>query len=249
METFFGRVRCRLGCNTNPTAIQFTAAYKKLVLGANGRNFSISANVIGQDNTHSLDVFTSKKSGIQYLEKEYELEDELEDELDSLDPYLSEFKQSSIVYIAGFVKRKLQTKVKCMPCLEVVGSISNLNFNNSLTHLKDKGGLLYPSEDLIKVCQVTESKIENLKTNEQLFNDGKILHRICLKTTSTIITQYPGVFKAADHEAMHRYNLLKEASLIFAILRLKHLAKEKNREEKQTKIRRKLSKLVIFSHQ
>ena len=186
---------------------------------------------------------------IQYLEKEYELEDELEDELDSLDPYLSEFKQSSIVYIAGFVKRKLQTKVKCMPCLEVVGSISNLNFNNSLTHLKDKGGLLYPSEDLIKVCQVTESKIQNLKTNEQLFNDGKILHRICLKTTSTIITQYPGVFKAADHEAMHRYNLLKEASLIFAILRLKHLAKEKNREEKQTKIRRKLSKLVIFSHQ
>ena len=32
LEAFFGRIRARLGCNTNPTVIQFTAAYKRLYI-------------------------------------------------------------------------------------------------------------------------------------------------------------------------------------------------------------------------
>ena len=59
---------------------------------------------------------------------------------------------------------------------------------------------------------------------------------------------HPEVLKSEDHEALHRYSLIKETSLIFALLRLKHLAKEKNLQEKKFKIRKKLSRLVIISH-
>ena len=83
------------------------------------KNFIISANVIGQDESQALDVFDSKTLGIRYLEKKYELND-LEDEFDSLDSTLSEFQDSVIVYIAGFVKRKLQSEVKRLLCTEVI---------------------------------------------------------------------------------------------------------------------------------
>lgn len=248
MESFFGRVRCRLGCNTNPTTQQFTAAYKKLVLGACGKNFSISSNVIGQDETVALDVFSSKKSAIQYLEKKYDLVDDFEDEFESLDPTLTEFQDSAITYIAGFVKRKLQSEVKCLLCTEVINSTPSSISYNSLISRKDRGGLMYPSDDLIKICQVTESKIQDIRTNDKLFNDKQILHRINLKTVSTITTQYPGVYKHVDHDD-HRYNLLKQTALIYSILRLKHLAREYNREEKPSKMRKKLSKLILFAHQ
>ena len=134
MESFFGRVRCRLGCNTNPTTQQFTAAYKKLVLGACGKNFSISSNVVGQDETVALDVFSSKKSAIQYLEKKYDLVDDFEDEFESLDPTLTEFQDSAIMYIAGFVKRKLQSEVKCLLCTEVINSTpSSISYNSLIS--------------------------------------------------------------------------------------------------------------------
>lgn len=252
LESFFGRVRCRLGCNTNPTAKQFTAAYKKLVLGACGRNFSLSGNIIGQDETYSLDVFKTKTSGIQYIERELELEevqDELQDELESFDTNLSEFQNSAILYIAGFVKRKMQTTLKCQPCLETVNSKPTSFQGKSLIDLKDRGGLMYPSADLVKVCQVTESKIQVFKSDQTLFNRSNILQRICLKSTSTMLTQFPKVLKSSDHQNLHKYNLLNQISLIYSTLRLKHLAREKNREEKPTKLRKKLSKLILFAHQ
>ena len=108
---------------------------------------------------------------------------------------------------------------------------------------------MYPSDDLIQVCQVTEAKIQDLMSNATIFKDKKILQRICLKTTTTVFTQHPEVLKEAELEALHRYKLMKGTSLIFAVLRLKHLAKEKNIQEKKLRIRKKLSRLVIFSHQ
>ena len=91
-----------------------------------------------------MDLFTSRRSGVEYLEKVYkleeELDDKLEDELDSLDPFLSEFQESAIVYIAGYVQKKLFNKVqRCKVCLDIVNSRDSLNFRKSLIELKDKG--------------------------------------------------------------------------------------------------------------
>ena len=106
MTTFFGRVRCN-HVDRDVTLIlqhsnsqKYKNKYKKLVLGACKVNFSISANIISQDETQALDVFDSKTSGIRYVEKKYDLEDDLDHELDSLDSTLSEFQDSVIVYIA-----------------------------------------------------------------------------------------------------------------------------------------------------
>ena len=54
---------------------------------------------------------------------------------------------------------------------------------------------------------------------------------------------------SANHKEFHKYNLIKKISLVYIVLRLKHLAKEKNASETKSKIRKKLSKLILNSHQ
>ena len=71
----------------------------------------------------------------------------------------------------------------------------------------------------------------------------KFFYRINLRKVLTITTQYPGVYNNAEHEN-RRYNLLKQTWLIYSILRLK---REYNREEKPAKMRKKLSKLILFA--
>ena len=44
LETLFSVIRASLGSNNNPTVIQFTAAFKKILLGAANRSRSYFSN-------------------------------------------------------------------------------------------------------------------------------------------------------------------------------------------------------------
>ena len=112
--------------------------------------------------------------------------------------------------------------------------------------MKGRGNLWYPSADLIKICKIRKSKLQDLKTNNKLYNDQKILHRICVKT-STCMTQHPWILHQADHEALHKFNLIKETCLIYTVLRLIYLAKERKRNEKSARIRKKNCQNLYFS--
>ena len=149
------------------------------------------------------------------------------------------FQNSAILYIAGFVKRKLQTTLRCQPCLEAINLQPTSFHRKSLIDLKDRGGLMYPSADLVKVCQVTESKIQVFKSDQTLFNRSNIFQRICVKSTSTMLTQFPSVLKSSDHRNLHKYNLLKQISLIYSTLRL--------RKEPRTKLNQTPQKIVQIS--
>lgn len=68
---------------------------------------------------------------------------------------LSECSKEIIVYIAGFVSRRLQILIKCERCIQsLIGEKDNYLY--SLISQKNRGGLTYPSEDLIKVCKISE---------------------------------------------------------------------------------------------
>ena len=53
----------------------------------------------------------------------------------------------------------------------------------------------------------------------------------------------------ADHGELLKYSLLRETALLYTVIRLKHLAKEKNIDSKKSKIRKKFNKLVLFANQ
>ena len=43
-----------------------------------------------------------------------------------------------------------------------------------------RGGLIYPSKDLVKVCEISEKKIRETRNNRNLFYNKNILHYLCL---------------------------------------------------------------------
>jgi len=77
---------------------------------------------------------------------------------------LSHFSHEIIIYISGFVSHKLTSKIKCEICLlALIGKKDN--FLKTLISLKDNGGLVYPSNDVIDICVQTEKAMRTLGLN------------------------------------------------------------------------------------
>ena len=244
LEGFFACVRARLGCNTNPTVIQFTAAYKRLVLGGSGKNFSLAANILAQDNTECLDILTTVKNSMDYMDTQYELDEDVElmNEFESLDPVLNKFQTSCVKYISGFVQRKLSQKLKCKTCTDVITSSAPDRDRLGLTFMKDRGGLTYASHELSKVAEIAESKIQDAKMKDKLFCDRQILNRICLKTVSTCMTEHPDIFKKADHGELHTYSLHRETALLYTVLHI--LPRRRTWIQKSQKLEKSLTNFL-----
>jgi len=68
---------------------------------------------------------------------------------------LSQYSEEVIIYIAGFVSRKLGNTLACEFCVGVLFG-QKKNLMASLIKVKDRGGLAYPSDDVIKICTVCE---------------------------------------------------------------------------------------------
>ena len=136
----------------------------------------------------------------------------MEDEFDSLDYQISEFQSSTVEYIAGYIKLRLPSKLTCKFCVEIVTMDPPKLTQRGLTSMKDRGGLKYASEDLIKICLISEAKIQQAKSNEELFCNRQILNILCLKAVGTCLTQHPHLVEKANHEKFHTYNLIKYIS-------------------------------------
>ncbi|KAK5646591.1 hypothetical protein RI129_005055 [Pyrocoelia pectoralis] len=134
---FFSAIRSRGGYNNNPTAKQFEGAYKRLLLKTE-ISTSVSANCVQIDNTSILTISRHVT--------------ENEDILDfpNWSPYLIDVTK----YISGFVARKIAKSVKCSICVD---SVFALETNSQLLTRKNRGGLLYASSDVIKICQIAET--------------------------------------------------------------------------------------------
>lgn len=77
---------------------------------------------------------------------------------------LTEFKESVVEYIGGFVVRQVRKLLKCEVCCTHLVS-SSRDGPKKLVDVKDHGGLVRVSWDTNKVCQVAEQCIQNvLKT-------------------------------------------------------------------------------------
>lgn len=115
LETFFSAVRNRGGFNNNPTAREFIAAYKRLLVHADV-DISKYANNKVIDETVILNISPTSSistEGIDNLMHDYtEIQDFTEDENDH--DYLfhniwlcSDYKEDVVGYTAGFIVKKL----------------------------------------------------------------------------------------------------------------------------------------------
>lgn len=69
--------------------------------------------------------------------------------------HLSQCSNKIVAYIAGFVVYRLRKSLHCEVCIDVLTD-TNVTVMHSLIKLKTKGGLIYPSNDVIEICVCCE---------------------------------------------------------------------------------------------
>ena len=187
LEIFFGAIRAKGGFNNNPTASQFQAAYKRMLVHGQLKHLT-TGNCIP---LMELNILTCTKPEVainnttdhnRMTEDQPSLESDLvvPNDHDYLaDPTrLTEFSRNVIIYIAGFVIKALEGQIKCQQCFSALQSSEKLE--NTLQYMKDKGGLRYPSKSVIKICEIAEDTFKKNKiTNNK--NPMHFLIQECLK--------------------------------------------------------------------
>lgn len=164
IELFFGNIRAHGGANNNPTARQFAAAYKKLLVHVEIKK-SEKGNCTALEQVAILNCSSAverinRTSGPNFLEdSNYEAQEE---DIPEAISNMSEFSSQAIAYIAGYVVRVLIKNIKCDICATALTT----NASNELHKFiiaKTKGGLLFPSLDTIKICKAAESVVRSLE--------------------------------------------------------------------------------------
>ena len=178
LELFFAVIRSRGGSNNNPSPIQLRATWKRLLTHNKIKDVT-TGNCIPVENCRLLDINFSLESlqsnanvNIETVssvrrdgEHEAAPDDCVHDDHDYVPSvtYLSQFVENVTVCIAGFVVKSLVAHIDCEPCREsmIGGKMAEdvVRSDFGLLHLRDLGGLITPSEDVIAVCKSSEHHI------------------------------------------------------------------------------------------
>ena len=173
LELFFGAVRSAGGFNNNPTAQQFTAAYKRLLLRSSiggGKG-----NCQKRDPTDILYLLSDTCNvndedvtiGEAALIRKYDLavKTPMQRDHDYSDApsigILSEYKVAAISYIAGFVGKMALKQIMCGLCCDALGA-RNHHAESNFLRFKDRGGLFKPTQSVIRVCVETERSFQRM---------------------------------------------------------------------------------------
>lgn len=190
LELFFGSIRMRFGCNNNPNILEFKYAMRRLLTknyiqaGQNGNCTNFNENI---GSIYSL-ARKNKTEAIQNYDSELnkmELDDETENKLvESGVKTLMEIGNTTntdlieniLWYIAGFLVRKIVTKVHCDTCIDALvekvqpTSSQDKDFMKLVT-FKNRGGLVIPKNSVYKVVKKTEHLISILTDNFTNFSN------------------------------------------------------------------------------
>lgn len=181
LELFFCNVRAHGGSNNNPTARQFQSFYKKLLCHVEIKNCN-TGNCVELEQISILNC----SSAIQTINtttqgslsdddtdcRELNVSSVLDfDHFCKTLPQLTEFCDQVITYISGYVVRAIQKQIKCDECKNALVLQKPENDRTyELVTFKDKGGLVYPTKDVIQICKVAELEIRNIINKSQKLN-------------------------------------------------------------------------------
>lgn len=247
LELFFGNIRSHGGANNNPTARQFKAAYKKLLVHIEIKNAS-TGNCSALENISILNCTsaiqrinkTTPTSSIE-LGSQVDISEDEED-INCFYENLTEFSSQVIAHIAGSVVHILMKKIKCDTCVGALLAHST-NRLHKFTLAKDKGGLLYASNDVIALCKISEAVIRTRQMNNNI-KMGLLVSKVMRNFAGSnvfrdIACHDFGEFPTSSHVT----DLMKAVIEKYISIRLHFLLKN---DKKQLPKRQLLNKFIIF---
>jgi hypothetical protein len=265
LELFFSAVRARGGWNNNPTARQFKASYKRLLVKHEVK--IRNGNCLPQDCVTILHVTQRKpqttSTDIMTLVRKLDLVERppLQDEHDYADMpnfvQLSPYVDNVVTYIAGFVVRNLLKRLTCEECSHALYSVERLtNSRYDLVRVKSRGGLVYASEDVVELCLITERCIRRWKhvTGDNPVSASKIGAALCCAALSEAIDRR--LFGCLDEhmfstesDSNHVAHLMNTISMTYIKCRLHYEGSRYTNHLVGQRVRSQYSRLIIFNHQ
>lgn len=249
LETLFSVIRSKGGFNNNPNCLQFKTCFKRLLI-RNQIISSINANCMNDSEQilHFSDLI--RKAHEQPVENSslfHETYDDIIDEIfDELNSFtLSEYAADVATYISGFVERQLRKKIKCESCFNAINSDSIVS--NILIDIKNRGGLIKPRADIVKICKIAEKILWSTDLNKPNFFNGMFCRIMRKFTDENLFSNMMHTSQAIDCE--HRLTIIKRIVNMYLNIRLRHIANQHNVNTKKKYIRAKLTKLIHFSNQ
>jgi hypothetical protein len=147
---------------------------------------------------------------------------------------LTDFKQSVVEYIGGFVVRRVKNIVKCGDCYaSLLSDKSDTGTATNLIKTKDQGGLIQPSRSVIKVCAAAEQCLQHVQKTKGIPRTSvNLVTALCSTVLKVVCESYPWCFQELDKHALdfsvlnnHKHELIKTIAICFIKLRLYHMAK------------------------
>ena len=180
---------------------------------------------------------------------------DLDDSYSCVANRLSPFLENVLVYIAGWVRRVSST-IKCVDCIGVLTCDANSGVeSNALLVLKDNGGLMHPSPDLVKIVTIAE-KVLRLMVN--LKNVTKSRTSLGIKLEIEVLKRIPkNLFQSNEvhfQESMygcnnHLYSLVRLICRSFLNCRRHHITRCTNIQSHQKVVRQFNNKMTLFQNQ
>jgi len=241
-----------LGRNNNPSTIEFTTSLKKIVLGATHK--SQFSNCLIQDDTANIPLPSNLEETFVLNEMELENEDESQctQYIDSI-ATSSEYKSDILVYIAGYIQQAIIKKEECFECKLYLTNMKIVE-SSLILNIKNRGPLCIPSAEFVKIIKVAHSLVEKRLSDKDILTEINVVEKLTNKTVRILNTLYPSLLnKLSDHADScsitnnHKINLMKKISKQYISAVLKHFCRQHN--NKDTKIRKLYSKLILFKNQ
>lgn len=250
--------RNSLGRNDNPNAVEFSCAFKKLLV-CHPLITSVDHNVI-TNATGILTVSSNKKNQPlqpvvedQVFELELEYEIVMLTEIEQADPY----EQHLWSYIAlcveeNFIKNTKSHKYKCNQCADILLS-GNDKINDELLAMKDKniGQIQQPSMSTLKIIIFGNAV---MKMYSEAEHSGNSTHVICKSITKNLdIGDLYNVYDFSHHEneetAHHKEEFVNLVVKTYIALKSQKICRKITDEERGELIRQTRKRAVLVSGQ
>jgi len=257
LELFFGSIRSCGGYNNNPTCRQFTSAYKKILIHAEIREHGVgnciplqNINILKCTSNTNKKITDHKNESVLTSLKESNSENITFDHDYVFHSNLSQYSKEIVIYISGFVAKKVLSKARCTECSSaVVGSKENLE--NTFLAFKNQGGLIFPSDDIIQICMHSEVTLRSFSSHELLTASLKerLEQDIFNKFTNKQIFLELSINHDQETLEEHLIHLVTTIIAEFYKLRMHHNCKSSMSASNQSYIRTFYNKLILFKGQ
>ena len=280
LELLFACIRGKNGFNNNPNVQQLKSSLKRILL-RNSIVGSKHGNCLTFQDQAAGSIFALKwtKRRAPLVEKEEVPEEDskyIEYLTSTLETYeLTAHKQAIIGYIAGYIVRKLSKTIQCPPCNAALYfnpatmpaindhyySVFSSPIYFQLINSKNRGGLLFPSLQVVKIVNMCEKAfrvaVMGVNSGKHGISSKKNLRFLIIHLINQELARENFFPQLQDHmydheiltEDLHSSQLLKKIIDKYVGLRLitygKHYTKDILNKDK-IGVRQQATKMVLF---